>query len=54
VEADVDPHNEGSLKLLASLGFREIGRREKTWLIGDRWCDSIDLQLERERFQTRT
>jgi ribosomal-protein-alanine N-acetyltransferase len=54
VEADVDPNNQASLKLLASLGFREIGRREKTWLIGDRWCDSIDLQLECERFQTRS
>jgi [ribosomal protein S5]-alanine N-acetyltransferase len=45
VEADVDPRNEPSLRLLAGLGFREIGRREKTWLIGNRWCDSVDLRL---------
>lgn len=48
IEADVDPHNEASLRLLTKLGFREIGRRERTWLIGDRWCDSVDLRLSRE------
>lgn len=47
VEADVDPRNEASLKLLAKFGFRETGRRKRTWLIGGRWCDSVDLQLRR-------
>jgi RimJ/RimL family protein N-acetyltransferase len=51
VEADVDPRNEASLKLLAKLGFREIGRREKTWLISGNWCDSVDLRLNRADFQ---
>jgi RimJ/RimL family protein N-acetyltransferase len=46
VEADVDPRNLASLRLLKGLGFREIGRREKTWLIGEDWCDSVDLRLE--------
>lgn len=47
VDADVDPRNAASLRLLAKLGFVEIGRRERTWLIGDQWCDSVDLRLLR-------
>lgn len=47
VEADVDPRNAASLRLLAKLGFVEVGRRERTWLIGDEWCDSVDLRLLR-------
>lgn len=47
VEADVDPKNTASLRLLAKLGFTEIGRRERTWLIGDQWRNSVDLRLLR-------
>jgi RimJ/RimL family protein N-acetyltransferase len=47
VDADVDPRNAASLRLLAGLGFREIGRRERTWLVGEQWCDSVDLRLSR-------
>jgi len=47
VEADVDPRNAASLRLLAKLSFIEIGRRQHTWLIGDQWCDSVDLRLQR-------
>ena len=34
VDADVDPRNLGSLKLLTRLGFRETGRKERTWFVG--------------------
>ncbi len=54
VEADVDPRNQASLGLLAKLGFREIGRRSGTWLIGKRWCDSVDLRLSRLERGKRT
>jgi len=47
VEADVDPRNLRSLALLARLGFREVARRRRTWLVGDRWCDSVYLRLDR-------
>lgn len=47
VIADVDPRNVASLRLLARQGFREIGRRERSWLVGNTWCDSIDLALSR-------
>ena len=47
IEADVDPRNLASLKLLARFGFREVGREENTWRVGDRWCDSVYLRLVR-------
>jgi ribosomal-protein-alanine N-acetyltransferase len=50
VVADVDPRNTACLKLLLRLGFRETGRRSRTWLIGDRWCDSVDLRLDATRW----
>lgn len=53
VEADVDPRNTACLKLLQRLGFAEVGRRSRTWLIGDRWCDSVDLRLEARRWADR-
>lgn len=46
IAADVDPRNEGSLKLLKRLHFRETHRAERTWQIGGEWCDSIYLALE--------
>jgi ribosomal-protein-alanine N-acetyltransferase len=49
LEADVDPGNLASLAVLKKLGFNETGRAEKTILIGDTWCDSVYLSLERNR-----
>lgn len=45
--ADVDPRNTASLKLLSRLGFREVGRSSHTILVGEEWCDSIYLELQR-------
>jgi len=47
ITADVDPRNEGSLRLLARLGFVETHRAERTWLVGEEWCDSVYLALTR-------
>lgn len=47
IDADVDPRNERSLRLLKSLGFKEVGRAKQTWNVGDQWCDSIYLRLSR-------
>lgn len=48
--ADVDPRNERSLRLLASLGFERTGYAERTWQVGGEWCDSVYLTLShRER-----
>jgi [ribosomal protein S5]-alanine N-acetyltransferase len=47
ITADVDPRNTASLALLRSLGFVQTGRAERTWLIGEEYCDSIYLALAR-------
>lgn len=47
IKADVDPRNEGSLRLLARLGFVETHRAKRTWLVGEEWCDSVYLALPR-------
>lgn len=44
--ADVDPRNAASLGLLTGAGFVETGRAERSWLVGEEWCDSIYLGLE--------
>ena len=45
--ADVDPRNVASLRVLDRLGFAETGRTERTFLLGDEWCDSVYLALPR-------
>lgn len=45
--ADVDPRNAASLRLLDKFGFVETGRAERSWLVGDEWCDSVYLALDR-------
>ena len=47
LRADVDPRNAASLAVLARLGFVETGRAARTFLLGEEWCDSIYLTLER-------
>ena len=44
--ADTDPRNAASLALLKSAGFVETGRAERSWLVGEEWCDSIYLSLQ--------
>lgn len=46
LDADADPRNVASIGLMQSRGFRETGRAERTWLVGDEWCDSIYFALE--------
>ncbi|MFN3946206.1 MAG: GNAT family N-acetyltransferase [Allosphingosinicella sp.] len=46
VEADVDPRNAASLRLLERLGFREVRRAARTWQIGGVWADSVYLRIE--------
>lgn len=44
--ADADPRNAASVALLTGAGFVETGRAERTWLVGDEWCDSVYFGLE--------
>lgn len=45
--ADVDPRNQASLHLLEKLGFVVTGHAERTFRLGDEWCDSVYLALPR-------
>ena len=45
VEADVDPENGASLRLLARLGFREEGYLAERWFTFGAWRDSVMLGL---------
>ena len=45
--ADVDPRNAASLGVLGKLGFVVTGTAEKTFRLGDEWCDSVYLALKR-------
>lgn len=47
LNADVDPRNERSIRLLERLGFAESGRAARTWQIGDEYCDSVYFMLLR-------
>jgi RimJ/RimL family protein N-acetyltransferase len=47
VNADVDPRNAASLRVLAKAGFVETGRARRTLQVGGEWCDSVYLKLWR-------
>lgn len=46
LNADADPRNEPSLRLLKRFGFREVGKGEGTYEVEDGWADSVYLQLD--------
>jgi RimJ/RimL family protein N-acetyltransferase len=52
-DADVDPRNGASLRLLEGLGFRETSRAERTWHIANQWCDSVYLELDPAAWRSR-
>ena len=43
INADVDPRNTASLRLLRSFGFQETGSATTTIKIANEWCDSVYL-----------
>lgn len=48
LQADVDPRNVGSIRVLERLGFIETGRAERTYCVEGTWSDSIYFALRRE------
>jgi phosphinothricin acetyltransferase len=44
LQTGIFPENVGSIALHKSLGFREVGRRERIGKMGDRWRDVILLE----------
>lgn len=47
IEADVDPRNHASYKLLERLGFRKEGYMPERWFVNGEWCDTINYGLLR-------
>lgn len=41
IEAELDPRNGGSERLLQRLGFRREGLLRQRWYLYDEWCDSL-------------
>ncbi|HPF38540.1 MAG TPA: GNAT family N-acetyltransferase [Phycisphaerae bacterium] len=54
IEADVDPRNDASLRLLERLGFRREGRVRERWHVGDEINDGIILSLLRHEYAPST
>jgi [ribosomal protein S5]-alanine N-acetyltransferase len=53
LEADTDPANAGSLRLLERLGFRREGLFRERWLVYGQWQDSVMLGLLRTDWEAQ-
>lgn len=53
IEADIDPRNSASIRLVERLGFRREGLLRQRWRVDGEVCDSYFYGLLREEF-TRT
>ena len=53
VEADIDPRNAASGKVLERLGFRKEGYMRERWLVNGEVCDSIYYGLLRSDWDAR-
>ncbi len=51
VEADVDPDNERSRRLVERFGFRDEGMLRERWFLRGRWADSVIYGLLRRDFR---
>lgn len=51
IEADTDPRNEGSLRLLARLGFVKEGHFRERWVVGGEVSDSAMFGLLRHEWR---
>jgi RimJ/RimL family protein N-acetyltransferase len=45
IEADSDPGNQPSIRLLERLGFRREGYLPERWYVGGRWHDTVMFGL---------
>ncbi len=51
LEADVDPRNEASIRLLEALGFRREGVLRERWCVGGEVADTLFLGLLRREWR---
>jgi [ribosomal protein S5]-alanine N-acetyltransferase len=47
LNADIDPRNTASVRLVERLGFRETGRAQRTYHTHIGWCDSVYFAIDR-------
>ena len=53
LEADTDPRNAGSLRLLERLGFAREGLLRQRWIVSGELCDSVLLGLLQNDWRAR-
>lgn len=51
IEADTDPRNTPSRRMLERLGFAQEGTLRRRWFVNDEWCDTAFYGLLREDFR---
>lgn len=51
IEADTDPRNTSSRRMLERLGFVQEGTLRRRWFVNDEWCDTAFYGLLREDFR---
>ncbi|MES2151703.1 MAG: GNAT family protein [Pseudomonadota bacterium] len=51
VEADIDPRNAASIKLLEKLGFQQEGYMRERWIVNGEVCDTVNYALLRRDWQ---
>ena len=52
IEADVDPRNRGSIRLLEGLGFEKEGHLKERWIVGGEVQDALYYGLLRQGWET--
>jgi RimJ/RimL family protein N-acetyltransferase len=53
VEADIDPRNEASARVLEKLGFRKEGYMPQRWLVHGQYADTVNYGLLRSYWEER-
>lgn len=51
IEADTDPRNTPSRRMLERLGFEQEGTLRRRWFVNDEWCDTAFYGLLRGDFR---
>jgi RimJ/RimL family protein N-acetyltransferase len=53
IEADIDPRNEASAKLLERKGFVKEGYMRERWIVNGEICDTVFYGLLRRDWEAR-
>jgi ribosomal-protein-alanine N-acetyltransferase len=53
VEADIDPRNTGSARVLEKLGFRKEGYMPERWIVFGEMADTVNYGLLKRYWDAR-